>query len=73
MKRTEWSKLMYTDQWMDRAIYNWSLFTSGEQDLLRLIVRKKPKKEICDEIGICNATIINAIKKMTKKMEDAYV
>ena len=76
MKKGKWVELIDSDRWVQRVSRNWELFTEGEQTFLARIVLASDGpslEEICAEIGICRATAINAIKRITKKMEDAYV
>ena len=76
MKKGKWVELINSGRWAQRVSRNWDLFHEGERVFLTYILPGPDSlslKEACAEIGICRATAINAIKRITKKMEDAYV
>lgn len=71
MKKISWAKLIDSGKWLEDTSWHWDSFTNGEQLFIKCVLRGLSIKEICAEIGICRTTVINAIKKITKKMEIA--
>ena len=66
MEKTIWTKLMYEPKWIFEA--RQVDLTEGEAYFIKLIERGLTKREICAEIGICDSTIVRAVKAINAKV-----
>jgi len=67
MAKIIWTKLMYEPKWLKRT--KQVQLTEGESHFIDMIELGLTKREICEEIGICNSTIVRAVKTINHKVE----